>query len=159
MINIAPILIASFLGLGAGIFTALSLIEKPVWRLMWARRSPRVSDDEARTVHAMLKRIIHLFPPTMATSMAIVSVLMIVLIAQEGASAGSLMLAGVFFTQLVLIVARLRKDIRGVNEVNSQGDMTLVRNGLGALALLHHRGLLMTVSTLIAISVFVALQP
>jgi len=48
-------------------------------------------------------------------------------------------------------VARLFKDIRGVDDVPSDGDAIAVRDGLGALTLLHHRGLLMALSTLIAV--------
>jgi len=38
-------------GFGAGIFTMLSLIEKPAWRLMWNRRSAKVSDGFLARVH------------------------------------------------------------------------------------------------------------
>ncbi|MDX8354108.1 hypothetical protein [Cognatiyoonia sp. IB215182] len=151
MTDIVPTLLAGLLGLGTGIFLVLSLIEKPVWRLMWAPQSAQVSDEDARKVHAILKRVIHLLPPTMMTTMGTVSVLMCVLLWQAGFSAVAMTVAGLFFVQLVLIVARLFKDIRGVEAVPSDGELTAVRDGLGALALLHHRGLLMTLSTLIAL--------
>ncbi len=125
---------------------------------MWAPRSTRVSDDEARKVHAMLKRVIHLLPPTMMTTMATTSILMIVLLVQTGLSPAAWTVTGLFFVQLTLIVARLFKDIRGVDEVPSNGDVDAVRDGLGALALLHHRGLLMTLSTLIAVLVIQTLS-
>lgn len=156
MTDLIPSLLAGLLGLGSGIFVVLSFIEKPVWQLMWAPRSSRVSDEDARSVHAILKRVIHLLPPTMGTTMATASVLMIVLIVQTGFSALTLALGALFFGQLVLIVARLARDIRGVDEVRSDGDVGAVRDGLGALALLHHRGLLMTGSTLIAILAYQA---
>ncbi len=159
MTDLILILMAGLLGLGTGIFTVLSLIEKPVWRLMWAPRSSRVSDEEARTVHAVLKRVIHLLPPTMMTAMGSVSALMIIFLVLTGFSAVSLGLAAVFFVQLLLIVLRLFKDIRGVDEVPSDGELPLVRDGLGALTLLHHRGLLMTVSTLIAVWIAAAWLP
>jgi len=151
MTDLTPTLMASLLGIGTGIFAVLSFIEKPVWRLMRTSRSPHVSDQEARAVHAILKRVIHLLPPTMFSAMSGVSVLMIVMLIQSGFSTPSLVLAIVFFVQLILIVSRLAKDIRGVDDVRSDGDVALVRDGLGALALLHHRGLLMTASTLILV--------
>ena len=144
---------AGLLGLGTGVFVVLSLIEKPVWSLMWAPQSPRVPDAEARAVHAVLKRVIHLLPPIMMTTMAAASASMIALVVLSGASLGSLALAALFFFQLALIVARLRHDIRGVDEVASDGEARLVRAGLGQLALLHHRGLLMTGGTLVALLV------
>lgn len=157
MTDIVPSILAGLLGLGTGIFIVLSLIEKPVWRLMWAPRSPRVSDEDARTVHAILKRVIHLLPPTMMTTMGTASILMFVMLAQSGLAAPAIVVASLFFIQLILIVLRLFKDIRSVDEVSSDGEVTAVRDGLGALTLLHHRGLLMTLSTLIALLAVLAL--
>ncbi len=151
MTDLLPSLLAGLLGLGTGVFVVLSLIEKPVWRLMWTPRTGQVSDDEARTVHAILKRVIHLLPPTMMSTMGTVSVLMVVLLWQTELSVAAVAVASLFFAQLALIVARLFKDIRGVDDVPSEGEVGAVRDGLGALALLHHRGLLMTLSTLIAV--------
>ncbi len=150
-------LLTGLLGLGTGIFVVLSLIEKPVWRLMWAPHSAQVGDDEARKVHTILKRVIHLLPPTMMTTMGTATLLVIVLLVQTGFSTASIALATLFFVQLGLIVARLFKDIRGVDTVPSDGDVVAVRDGLGALALLHHRGLLMTLSTLVAVLALQAL--
>lgn len=142
-------LMAGLLGLGTGIFATLSLIEKPVWALMRAPRTPRVSDAEARAIHAILKRVIHLLPPTMMVAMAGTSILMGVHLVQTGFAPGALGLAAVFFGQLALIVARLSRDIAGVAGAESNGNIGTVRDGLAALALLHHRGLLMTATTLI----------
>ncbi len=158
MTGIVPALLAGLLGLGTGIFVVLSLIEKSVWRLMWAPRSTRVSDDDARNVHAILKRVIHLLPPTMLTTMGTASILMIVLLWQTGLSGAAIAVASLFFVQLILIVARLARDIRGVDAVPSDGEMAAVRDGLGALTLLHHRGLLMTLSTLVALLTVLALS-
>ena len=155
MTDLIPIVMAAFLGLGTGIFTALSLIEKAVWPLMWAPGSSRVSNETARKAHAILKHVIHLFPPTMMITMLTVSVLMICLVVLEWSSPAPLLLAALFFIQLITIVARLRSDIRGVDTVSSDGDIVEVRSGLGTLALLHHRGLLMTTSTLIALAAFI----
>ncbi|GFE63878.1 hypothetical protein [Litoreibacter roseus] len=150
-------LLTGLLGLGTGIFVVLSLIEKPVWRLMWAPDSTQVGDDEARKVHAILKRVIHLLPPTMMTTMGTATLLVIVLLVKAGFSATAIAVATLFFVQLGLIVARLFKDIRNVDTVPSDGDLVAVRNGLGALTLLHHRGLFMTLSTLVAVLVLQAL--
>jgi len=143
-------LVSALLGFGTGIFAVLSLLEKPVWRLMTQPRSPNVADEEARAVHAILKRVIHLLPPTMITTLAAVSLLIAAQLYLSGFAPATAAVAGVFFAQLVLILVRLRKDIRGVDEVPSGGEIGIVRDGLGALALLHHRGLLMTATTLIA---------
>ena len=156
MIDLIPSLLTGLLGIGTGIFVVLSLIEKPVWRLMWAPRAAEVSDDEARRVHAILKRVIHLLPPTMMTTMAAVSLLIAALLWQSGMSLSAIAVAALFFVQLALIVARLFRDIRGVDDVPTDGDAGAVRDGLAALALLHHRGLAMTLSTLIAVLILQA---
>ena len=75
MTELLSAITCGLLGFATGIFTVLSLIEKPTWALMRFRSAPSVSDDEARAVHAILKRVIHLLPPTMITTMAGVSVL------------------------------------------------------------------------------------
>jgi hypothetical protein len=155
--DLATTVMTGLLGLGTGIFATLSLIEKPIWPMLRAPRSLQVDDDEVRKVHAILKRLIHLLPPTMMTTMGGVSLMMIILFMEQGASIRNMLVSLVFFSQLILIVARLFEDIRGVDMVNSDGDIGSVRNGLAALALLHHRGLLMTGSTLILIWLFAAL--
>jgi len=145
MTNIA----CGLLGFGTGIFTVLSLIEKPVWRLMRDSRSERVSDADARAVHAILKRVIHMLPPTMMVTMGGVSVLIAVQL-YFGPPRATAIVAAVFFSQLLLTLRVLFKAIRGVDSVPSDGDIRQVRDGLGALERVHHQGLLMTASTLVA---------
>lgn len=157
MTDLATTVMTGLLGLGTGIFATLSLIEKPIWPMLRTPLSLQVGDDEVRKVHAILKRLIHLLPPTMMTTMGGVSLMMIILFMEQGASIRNMLVSLVFFSQLILIVARLFQDIRGVDMVDSDGDIGSVRNGLAALALLHHRGLLMTGSTLILIWLFAAL--
>lgn len=112
-------------------------------------RSAAVSDSDARAVHAILKRVIHLLPPTMMTAMGTVALLVTYQLYATGLSFGAVAVAVVFFSQLVFVVSRLKRDIDGVDSVSSDADIEMVRDGLSALALLHHRGLLMTASTLI----------
>ena len=156
MTDLIVFAIAALLGVGTGIFGALSLIEKSVWPLMWSPQTDLVTDKDARKVHAILNHVIYLFPPTMISTMGAVSVLMIVFVWFEGGAISNIAVAILFFAQLFLILMRLRMDIRGVAEVSPDGDATVVRSGLGALALLHHRGLLMTSSTLIALTLVMA---
>jgi len=144
-------LLAALLGIATGILVVLSLIEKPIWPMMWAPRTPEISDQSARKVHVILKRVIHLLPPTMMKTMGAASLAMIALLVVTDFRGASLAVAALFFTQLALIVARLLRDIRGVDDVPSDGDPAQVCDGLAALPLLHHRGLLMAASTLIAL--------
>ena len=56
----------------------------------------------------------------------------------------------VFFVQLIAVVIPLFPAIRGVDNVPSDGNIWSVRSGLGTLARVHHQGLVMTSTTLIA---------
>lgn len=150
MNDLIPALMTGLLGLGSGIFVTLSLIERPVWRLMRQPRFAGVPDDTARVIHGALKRVIHLLPPTMMATMAGVTALVIWQVVLTGYAPGALVVAAVFFGQLVLVVSRLGSRIRAVNSVPSEGDIGAVRDGLGALALLHHQGFAMTATTLLA---------
>jgi len=138
------------LGFGTGIFTVLSLIEKPTYALMRNRGAASVSDDEARAVHAILKRVIHLLPPTMITTMTVVSVLIGVQLYRSDFATPATVVAVVFFVQLITVVIPLFPAIRGVDGVPSDGRIREVRDGLGTLARVHHQGLAMTSTTLFA---------
>ncbi len=151
MTDLLSNLLCATLAFGSGIFVVLSLLEKPIWPLMWARNSDTVTETDMRAVHAILKRVIHLLPPTMITTMAVSALLFIALLILESFEMLMVLAALCFFVQQGLVAARLAKDIAGVDSVDSQGEIDDVRSGLGALALLHHRGLLLTVSSLLMV--------
>jgi len=133
--------ICGLLGVGTGIFVALSLLEKPVWALMRDRRAHTVHDVDVQGVHVILRQLVPRLPPAMIATMSVTAALVV--------WQADWIVAGVFLPQLGLIVLRLRRDIRGVSGVSIDASIALIRDGVGALALLHHRGLLMTASTLI----------
>lgn len=157
MSNLILVVMAGLLGIGTGVFIVLSFIEKPVWGLMRNPAAPHIADLEARKVHAILRRLINLLPPTMLTIMANVTALMALLLVQANYAVEALALCGLFLIQLALIIARLRRDIRGVKLVSSDDAQSdVVRTGLSALALLHHRGLVMTGTTLLGLIIYQA---
>ena len=147
-VPIVQSLIPTLLAFACGIFVVLSLVEKPVWRMMRNPATPRVTDDTARLIHGALKRVIHLLPPTMITTM---SSLLILLVAQSwlsGFSWETLTVLTVFVGSMIGVVAVLKKRIDDVDRAPSDGDIDVVRAGLGALVRLHHRGLLAAAATL-----------
>jgi len=150
MMDLASNILCGLLGFGTGIFTVLSLIEKPTYRLMFNYGSAKVTDQEARTVHAILKRVIHMLPPTMITAMTGVSVLVALQAYQTGWEREPVIVAVVFFVQLAVVLSVLFPAIKGVDSVPSDGDIVMVRSGLGTLARVHHQGLCMTAFTLAA---------
>jgi len=143
-----PILIC--LSLGTGIFVVLSLIEQPVWKLMRRATAPEVHDMDARDVHASLQRVIHLLPPVMVLLMLAVCLLFFVQSFATDHTPAALLVPGIFLVQFVPIVIRLDRDIHGVATVSPLGEIGAVRDGLARLVRLHHRGLLMTTTTVFA---------
>ncbi|MEO1441930.1 MAG: hypothetical protein AAFV33_16150 [Chloroflexota bacterium] len=142
-------LIPSLLAFACGIFIVLSLVEKPVWRLMWNPQAEKIPDDTARVIHAALKRVIHLLPPTMITTMSSVLLLLVAQTWLADFSWSTLAVLIVFVGAMAGVVARLKKRIDDVDSVPSDGEIGMVRVGLGALARLHHQGLLAVTITLI----------
>lgn len=157
MPNLIATLIPTLLAFACGIFIVLSLVEKPVWRLMREPDSPNVSDDTARLIHAALKRIIHLLPPAMIATMSSVLVLVIVQTWFATFSWPTVGVLAVFVGSMAGVVAHLRGRIDDVDGVSSQGDIQAVRTGLGALVRLHHQGLLAAAATLVTQYVLVIL--
>ena len=149
MTYIIATLIPTLLAFACGIFTVLSLVEKPVWRLMWDSKAESVPDSMARMIHAALKRVIHLLPPTMITTMLSVLLLIVVQTWLADFSWQTLTVLVVFVGSMAGVVAYLKKRISDVDKVPSDGKIETVRSGLGALARLHHQGLLAVTVTLI----------
>jgi hypothetical protein len=69
MVDFISTLTTVCFALATGIFLTLSYIEKPIWPLMIQANHNEVSDQQARLIHAELKRVIKLLPPTMMTIM------------------------------------------------------------------------------------------
>jgi hypothetical protein len=157
MQQLTPSLITALFGFAMGIFLVLSLIEKPVWKLMWQPRAVDVPDGMVRTIHSQLKRVIHLLPPTMITTVVSLICLLVLQVFQSGFAALALAVLLIFAGQQILIMLALKQGIEGVDLVASDAGIGRVRDGLGALALLHHRGLLSMASGLAAQMCFLAL--
>ncbi len=126
---------------GAGIFTVLSFVEKPIWRLMRDPMSTRVDDWIVRDIHAQLRRVIHLLPPTMMTTMAAGAVLLMLQAWLAGFSLGSVIILAHFTICLGYLLSILGQRIRAVDLTPSDSEIGTVRTGLGELAALHHVGL------------------
>ena len=109
MSALVPSLVMGCLGVATGIFFVLSMVEKPVWKVMWQPRATDVSDDLVRAIHAQLKRVIHLLPPTMLTTIAIVTVFMVIQLFQSGFTLWAWIVPVVFWGQKILVLMRLKK--------------------------------------------------
>lgn len=141
MTNLVPALVVSFFAFATGFFVLLSYIEKPVWPLMFKTASPKVGDEDARLVHAELKRVIKIAPPTMMTVMGSGTIFTLIQTWQRDFDWASLTVLAFLILCMSYIISNLGSRIKAVDEVPSDGDIGNVRRGLGRLAALHHMGL------------------
>lgn len=155
MTTLVPILVVSLFSFATGFFLVLSYVEKPVWPLMFEAESDEVSDEDARLIHAELKRIIDLAPPTMATVVGSGTLLVFVQVWQHDFGWMAASIAVWLILSMGYVVSKLRARIDAVKSVPSNGDITSIRQGLGRLAALHHMGLLTSCGVLILQLLFV----
>lgn len=141
-----------------GIFTVLSFVEKPVWSLMLDPHSKTASDEIVRTIHAQLKRVIHLLPPTMMVTMlgGGLSIFLQAYIRQFDLS--SIAIFGVYVACLSYLLTFLKSRIDGVDKFSSEGEINTVRIGLGKLAAIHHVGLFTALSLVILQFIIIVLH-
>jgi hypothetical protein len=145
MEHITPHLILLFLGYATGIFYVLSMIEKPIWKYMYTSKI-FPSEDLMRQIHAQLKRVITLLPPTMATAM-FSSLGLIIYQYVSLKTTSSLILLIFFVVQLLRLVVLLKGRIAGVQNITSDEEYPILNKGVIKLAQLHHEGMLMTVTS------------
>ena len=145
MEHITPYLILLFLGYATGIFYVLSMIEKPIWKYMYTSNI-FPNEDLMRQIHAQLKRVITLLPPTMVTAM-LSSLGLIIYQYVSLKTRPSLILLVVFGVQLVRLVVLLKGRIAGVQDITSDEDYPILNKGVIELTELHHEGMLMTATS------------
>lgn len=132
----------------AGIFTVLSMIEKPIWPLLQDPADEHVRTATVRRIHAQLRELLPLLPPTMKTVMGAGAVLLATqawLQAFDGITIATL---AVFVLGMLYILRRLQPRIRAVAALDSAGDATQLRIATGELAALHRAGLAVAASVL-----------
>jgi hypothetical protein len=154
MHDLVTLLATACFTFAAGIFTVLSMVEKPVWSLMRDPNSPRADDRIVRDIHAQLRRVIHLLPPIMMTTMAGGAVLLGLQAWRAGFDLVSLLILLHFGLCMAYLLSILRARIRAVDLTPSDGAIGPVRMGLGQLAALHHIGLFTAASVTVLQIVF-----
>lgn len=145
-----PDVLCGLPGFAAGIFTAPSLLERPVWRVMLDPASERVNDDEARAVHAILKRITNPLSPIMTGTVSTVTALVVVQVVTTNGANAALIVGGVFFVQFAFVLCPPFSAVRRVDMTPSDDFSWRVREGVAALAREHHQALAMMATTLVA---------
>ena len=130
----------------AGVFSTLSFVEKPVWGLLRSVTSPSASDSDSRLIHAQLRRVIDLLPPTMMIAQASAFVLIVAHAWLRDLDVFSLVIVAVYFAMQGWLVWRLRPVITAAKAVDSDsGEIGAVRETLRDLLVIHHGGLAMSI--------------
>jgi hypothetical protein len=140
MKDLVPYLIVLFLAYATGIFYVLSMVEKPLWSYLSSSKKVFPDTQLMRQIHAQLKRLITLLPPTMVTSMGCSSILIIYQYINLS-TLPSLILLIVFFCCLTYLIIYLKRRIDGVAKIASDADYNVLNRGVIQLAQLHHLGL------------------
>ncbi len=154
-LNFVPTLIILFFSFATGFFAVLSYIEKPVWPLMFDAQSSAVIDSDARLIHAELKRIIELAPPTMMTVVGSGTICILLQAWLQGFNRDSLVVLAFFAICQGYILTQLFSRIEAVKQTSSDVSISAVRTGLGKLAAIHHLGLATVASlTLLELMLF-----
>lgn len=104
------------------------------------------NEDLMRQIHAQLKRVITLLPPTMVTAM-FSSLGLIIYQSVSLKTTPSLILLFVFGVQLFRLVILLKGRIAGVQDIISGEEFPILNRGVIKLAQLHHEGMLMTATS------------
>lgn len=149
MVTMVMALATACFAFAGGIFLTLSYIEKAVWPLMKDPLSVLVEDSEARLVHAQLKRVIHLLPPTMKTTVATGTILLGLQVWLLEFAGPALLVLVFLLLGLGYLLPRLSSRIEAVQSAESDGNIDRVRSGLAGLATLHHVGLFLALGIVV----------
>lgn len=158
MVTIIMALAASCFAFACGIFLTLSYIEKAVWPLMRDPLSACVDDGESRLVHAQLKRLLYLLPPTMKITMASGTLLLLLQAWQLDFAWPGLLVLTFLLLGLGYLLSQLSGRIAAVERADSEGDIEVVRRGLGQLVALHHTGLFLALGVVVLQVVVLAMK-
>mgnify|MGYP000281744075 CR=1 FL=1 len=149
-------LAALALSFALGVFYVLSVLERPIWPLMLDPNAARVLDSEARALHAILNRVIHILPPTMLATMLTAVTALIAQMWQRSCDPWSIAALLVLVVQLARLAVILPVRIAAVKQRPIDAPALALRKSTGELAAAHHAGLLMAGSTLLVQLVILA---
>jgi hypothetical protein len=136
---------------GVGIFIFLSMVEAPVWKLIFHNDSS-TSEKDVRFVHEALQRLTSKLPASNGVVLVFGFTLMILQGNKNSWNYLSIAQLSVYFILLLIIVA-LRKNPLTVKAIRSHssrdGDLVEIQNDLRNVGIDHHLGLVANLFALI----------
>lgn len=143
---ILPATAAACFASAAGVFVALSAMERPVWALMANAESRTIDEAETRRIHATLKRVIPMLPPFMATVSLTGAAILVWQIFERRFDAPSLAIASLLVLAIAINGPRIKRGIKRVYSTPSDAEFSEVRRGVRELLLVHHIALAATIA-------------
>ena len=152
----AALIVATF-SFGGAIFYTLSCIERSVLRLGLNHQDQRVKEEDARFVHAALKRLIPLLPPSNGFVILFGTVAMVYQAGLRNWDWQSVVVMAFYwlFMGYLITLGNIAGAVRDVRETSSDADIDAVRCGVGRLVVRHHLGLVATLGTAVLELAFV----
>lgn len=149
-------LIVAVFTFGFSIFYALSCIEIRTWSLMRRVDHPRVSNQDARFVHASLKRLTPLLPPSNGLVIVVGTTLLVMQAISDGWSpVATIPLVGYWISMLsIIVIGRNPAVVRDIRAHDSDGDIGAVRLDVRRVSIQHHAALFTNLAVVIYQFVF-----
>tara|TARA_B110000503_G_scaffold137781_1_gene222640 strand:+ start:1351 stop:1884 length:534 start_codon:yes stop_codon:yes gene_type:complete len=150
-VNLEPWLLV-VLTLGVGIFIFLSMVEVPVYSLIFANKSAHLPEREIRFTHETLKRLTSKFPAT--NGLVILSGIPLMIVQGVSRSWDVLTLSQLAsYLTILLVIVLVRKNpatVKSIRSKNPEKDsiVSLIRD-LRAVGIDHHLGLIANLSALV----------
>lgn len=143
--------IAMIFTLGVSIFYSLSMIERKVWPLMLKPKTDKVSEDNIRFVHKVLKHLTSVLPASNGLVILGGTTLLLIQSAQRSwdlVSLGALVL----YWSILLFIVVVRRNPEVVIYLRSHDSeldpLDLIRSDVSRVQIDHHLGLLANVAVL-----------
>ncbi len=140
---LTPSLIVAIFSFGTAIFYALSCIEWSTLRLALNQHTQTVKNADVRFVHAALKRLIPLLPPSNGFVILFGTAALIYQCFLRGWDGPSILILTFYWlvTGYLITFGRIAAAVMDVRKTDSQGDIGDVRRGVSRLIVRHHIGL------------------
>jgi|GEM_PF-3496338 len=151
MKKLIPSLIVAIFSFGVAIFYALSCIERSVLKLGLNQHSQEVDEKDIRFVHASLKRLIPLLPPSNGFVIVFGTAAMVYQGFTRNWDRGSIAVLAFYWSVMGYLISfgTIAAAVKDVRETSSDNRIEDVRRGVARLIVRHHIGLIANLGVVI----------
>jgi hypothetical protein len=144
MKKLMPSLIVTIFSFGGAIFYALSCIERSVLKLGLNQHSQEVDEKDIRFVHASLKRLIPLLPPSNGVVIVFGTGAMVYQGFTRNWDRASIAVLAFYWSVMGYLISfgKIAAAVKDVRAISSDSSIEDVRRGVARLIVRHHIGLI-----------------